>query len=72
MDVLLSWVSNVMALLSFELCWKWALSLISYTGIFGFLCADKITGSVPALNSIAIHYDGNPMIPFEGQFSYFN
>ena len=41
-------------------------------GIFGFLCADTIPGSVPALNDIAIHYDGNPMVPFEGQFSYFS
>jgi len=41
-------------------------------GIFGFICADTIPGSVPALNDIAIHYDGNPMVPFEGQFSYFS
>mmetsp|Transcript_3795 Transcript_3795/g.8439 ORF Transcript_3795/g.8439 Transcript_3795/m.8439 type:complete len:250 (+) Transcript_3795:190-939(+) len=45
---------------------------LAQLGIFGFLCADKIPGSVPVLNSIAIPYDGNPMIPFEGQFSYFN
>jgi len=41
-------------------------------GIFGFLCADTIPGSVPALNGIAIPYDGQVMQPFEGQFSYFN
>ncbi|KAL3767011.1 hypothetical protein ACHAWU_004509 [Discostella pseudostelligera] len=45
---------------------------LAQLGIFGFLCADKIPGSVPLLNDIAIHYDGNPMIPFEGQFSYFS
>jgi hypothetical protein len=43
---------------------------LAQLGIFGFLCADKIPGSVPALNDIAISYAGNPMIPFEGQFSY--
>lgn len=43
---------------------------LAQLGIFGFLCADKIPGSVPALNDIAIPYAGNPMIPFEGQFSY--
>jgi len=41
-------------------------------GIFGFLCADTIPGSVPLLNGIATPYGGNPMVPFEGQFSYFN
>lgn len=45
---------------------------LAQLGIFGFLCADKIPGSVPALSDIAIPYDGNPMIPFEGQFSYFS
>jgi len=45
---------------------------LAQLGIFGFLCADTIPGSVPALNSIAIPYDGNPMVPFEGQFSYLN
>lgn len=44
---------------------------LAMLGIFAFLCADKIPGSVPALNDIAIHYNGDPMIPFEGQFSYF-
>jgi len=45
---------------------------LAQLGIFGFLCADKIPGSVPALNDIAIPYAGDPMIPFEGQFSYFH
>lgn len=45
---------------------------LAMIGIFGFVCANKIPGSVPALNGIAIPYSGNPMIPFEGQFSYFH
>jgi len=44
---------------------------LAQLAIFAFLCADKIPGSVPALSSIAIPYAGDPMIPFEGQFSYF-
>jgi len=44
---------------------------LAMLGIFGFLCADTIPGSVPALSGIAIPYSGDPMIPFEGQFSYF-
>jgi len=44
---------------------------LAMLGIFGFLCADKIPGSVPALSGIATPYEGDPMIPFEGQFSYF-
>jgi hypothetical protein len=43
---------------------------LAQLAIFAFLCADKIPGSVPALSSIAIPYSGDPMIPFEGQFSY--
>ena len=43
---------------------------LAQLGIFGFLCADKIPGSVPALNDIAQSYSGDPMIPFEGQFTY--
>mmetsp|Transcript_11385 Transcript_11385/g.33957 ORF Transcript_11385/g.33957 Transcript_11385/m.33957 type:complete len:247 (+) Transcript_11385:295-1035(+) len=37
-------------------------------GIFGFMAASKVPGSVPALGFIP-HYDGNYMIPFEGQFT---
>ena len=44
---------------------------LAQLGIFGFLCADTIPGSVPLLNDIASPYSGDPMIPFEGQFSYF-
>uniref|UniRef100_A0A7S4JBR9 Plastid light harvesting protein n=1 Tax=Odontella aurita TaxID=265563 RepID=A0A7S4JBR9_9STRA len=45
---------------------------LAQIGIFGFLAADKVEGSVPALSKIAIPYSGDPMIPFEGQFSYFH
>jgi len=45
---------------------------LAMLGIFGFLSADKIPGSVPALSGIAIPYSGEPMNPFEGQFSYFS
>mmetsp|Transcript_29963 Transcript_29963/g.45427 ORF Transcript_29963/g.45427 Transcript_29963/m.45427 type:complete len:248 (+) Transcript_29963:99-842(+) len=41
---------------------------LAMLGIFGFLSADKIEGSVPAIKGIAQHYDGNCMIPFEGNF----
>lgn len=44
---------------------------LAMLGIFGFLCADKIPGSVPLLAPIAKEYSGNPMIPFEGHFSFF-
>ncbi len=45
---------------------------LAMIGIFGFLCADKIPGSVPGIAPIAIPYSGNCMIPFEGQFSFFD
>jgi hypothetical protein len=45
---------------------------LAMMGIFGFLCADTIPGSVPALAKIAIPYAGEVMKPFEGQFSYFS
>ena len=44
---------------------------LAQIGIIAFLCADTIPGSVPLLNNFATSYSGNPMIPFEGQFSYF-
>ena len=43
---------------------------LAQLGIFGFLAADKVPGSVPLLTGIVKGYSGNPMIPFEGQFSY--
>jgi len=45
---------------------------LAMLGIFGFLCADTIPGSVPALTGIAIPYAGEVMQPFQGQFSYFS
>jgi len=44
---------------------------LAMIGIMGFLAADSTEGSVPALNGIAKHYDGNVMIPFSDNFSYF-
>jgi len=38
---------------------------LAMLGIFGFLSADKIPGSVPLLSNIAIPYEGNPMDPFQ-------
>lgn len=45
---------------------------LAMLGIFGFLCADTIPGSVPALSGIATPYAGEVMQPFQGQFSYFS
>merc|ERR1712161_84982 len=42
---------------------------LAMLGIFGFLAADKVPGSVPSLNDIAIPYDGNVMAPFIADFS---
>jgi|EP00979_Chaetoceros_neogracilis_P015055 hypothetical protein len=41
---------------------------LAMLGIFGFLSADKIEGSVPLLKSIAIQYDGQVMSPFESGY----
>jgi len=41
---------------------------LAMIGIFGFLAADKVEGSVPLLKGIAIPYEGNPMGPFEAGF----
>jgi len=37
---------------------------LAMLGIVGFLSADKVAGSVPSLNDIAIPYDGKDMAPF--------
>jgi len=37
---------------------------LAMIGIFGFISADKVEGSVPLLKSIAIPYSGEPMAPF--------
>ena len=44
---------------------------LAQLGIFGFLCADTIPDSVPALEALGAvtPYDGNCMIPFEGNFN---
>ena len=44
---------------------------LAQLGIFGFLSADKVPGSVPALDVLGAvtPYDGNCMIPFEGNFN---
>jgi len=44
---------------------------LAMIGIFGFLSADAVPGSVPFLDNLAQPYDGNVMVPFEGQFSLF-
>jgi len=44
---------------------------LAMLGIFGFLCANKIPGSVPLLDPFARPYDGEPMQPFT-EFSYFS
>jgi len=45
---------------------------LAQIGIFGFIAADKVAGSVPLLDNIAIPYSGDSMVPFEGDFSYFS
>jgi hypothetical protein len=45
---------------------------LAMLGIFGFLSADKVAGSVPSLNDIAIPYDGNVMAPFIADGSFFS
>ena len=46
---------------------------LAMLGIFGFLSANKIPGSVPLLEKFGavIPYDGNPMVPFEANFHLF-
>jgi len=44
---------------------------LAMIGIFGFMAADKIEGSVPYLNDLAQPYDGNIMAPFASHFSFF-
>jgi len=41
---------------------------LAMLGIFGFLSADTIEGSVPLLKNIAIPYDGQVMSPFESGY----
>jgi len=44
---------------------------LAMIGIMGFLAADAVPGSVPALESFAIPYSGNVMAPFGSEFSFF-
>lgn len=44
---------------------------LAMLGIFSFLAADKVEGSVPLLKSIAIPYDGDIMAPFSSDGSFF-
>jgi hypothetical protein len=46
---------------------------LAMLGIFGFICENKISGSVPLLSGLgaAPGYSGEPMAPFEGSFSLF-
>jgi len=44
---------------------------LAMLGIFGFMAASKVPGSVPALTNIIQPYDGDYMIPFEGNFHWF-
>ena len=41
---------------------------LAMLGIFGFLCAQTIPGSVPLLNGMFPPYAGEVMAPFEGDF----
>lgn len=45
---------------------------LAMLGIFGFLAADAVPGSVPALAGLAIPYDGNVMVPFAADGSFFS
>lgn len=44
---------------------------LAMLGIFGFLSADAIPGSVPLLKNIAIPYDGTVMAPFAPDYHIF-
>jgi len=44
---------------------------LAMIGIFGFMAADSVPGSVPALNDLAQPYDGSIMAPFEANFHLF-
>jgi len=44
---------------------------LAMIGIFGFMAADAVPGSVPALNNIATAYDGDIMAPFAANFHLF-
>jgi len=45
---------------------------LAMIGIFGFMAADAVPGSVPALSNLAQPYDGDIMAPFASNFHLFN
>jgi len=45
---------------------------LAMIGIFGFMAADAVPGSVPALANLAQPYDGEIMAPFAANFHIFN
>ena len=46
---------------------------LAMLGMMSFLAESQVPGSVPGLTGIGLRpYDGNVMIPFEGDFSYFS
>lgn len=45
---------------------------LAMIGIFGFMAADAVPGSVPSLNNIAQPYDGDIMAPFAANFHIFS
>jgi len=44
---------------------------LAMLGMFGFMAASKVPGSVPALTDIIPAYNGDYMVPFEGNFNVF-
>lgn len=44
---------------------------LAMIGLFSFLAEARIPGSVPVLSGIIPPYNGNIMVPFEGDFSFF-
>lgn len=45
---------------------------LAMIGIFGFVSEATVPGSVPALKGLIPPYEGNVMIPFEGDFTIFS
>lgn len=45
---------------------------LAQLGLFGFLCAQTIPGSVPALEGIVKPYSGEIMAPFSADFAFLN
>jgi len=44
---------------------------LAMLGIFGILSEAKVPGSVPLISGLIPEYSGNPMIPFETDFTLF-